>query len=231
MLSLPPAKGVFLKLIELGNGTCGVSPQSHSRRTPCPSQRVILSESLASQKSSGRGSWRLQPEASEAPRHSYGDRTSYFSKYSTPNNNRSHPLTGGFAPDYLCPPIQLQSKKNVKWKFLKARDLQILPTCLCKLHFLLSYSFVFMCMLYLCVSTLNVEVRSQCWVSCFVFLHFVYLLTFETGSFIGPRAHQLARLHESLCLSSNSELETWLFTWVLLIQTGSSCLGSQHFLH
>lgn len=169
-------------------------------------------------------------EHQKTPRHSYGDRTSYFSKFSTPNNNRSHPLTGGFAPDNLCPPIQLQSKKIVKWKFLRARNLQILSICLCKLHFLFSYSFVFMCMLYLCVSTLSMEVRSQCWVSFFVFLHYVYLLTFETGSFIGPRAYQLARLYESLSLSSNSELEAWLFTWVLLIQIGSSCLGSEHFI-
>lgn len=127
------------------------------------------------------------------------------------------PLLVVLPPTISVPQSNYSLKKNVKWKFLKARDLQILPTCLCKLHFLLSYSFVFMCMLYLCVSTLGVEVRSQCWVSSFVFLHFVYLLTFESGSFIGPRAHQLARLHESLCLSSNSELEAWLFTWVLLI--------------
>lgn len=124
-------------------------------------------------------------EHQKTPRHSYGDCTSYFSKYSTPNNNRSHPLSGGFAPDYLSPQsnFSLKKKKKVKWKFLKARNLQILPICLCKLHFLFSYSFVFMCMLYLCVSTLNVEVRSQWWASFFVFLHFVYLLTFETGSF------------------------------------------------
>lgn len=93
------------------------------------------------------------------------------------------------------------------------------------------YSFVFMCMLYLCVSTLSVEVKSQWWASSFVFLHFVYFLTFETGSLIEPRAHQLARLPESLCLSSNSELEACLLTWVLLIKTGSSCLGSEYFSH
>lgn len=120
-------------------------------------------------------------------------------------------------PTISVPQSNFSLKKNVKWKFLKARNLQILPICLCKLHFLSRYSFVFLCMLYLCVSTLTVEVRSQCWASFFVFLHFIYLLAFETGSLIGPRAHQLARLPESLCLSSNSELEAWLLTRVLLI--------------
>lgn len=136
--------------------------------------------------------WRLRRAVGVVPRgfnlehqktlrHSLGDYTSYFSKYSTPNNNRSHPLSGGFAPHYFCSPIQFQPKKMSNGNFWKQKIYKFLPICLCKLHFLFICSFVFMCMLYLCVSTLTVEVRSQCWVSSFVFLHLFICLLLRQG--------------------------------------------------